>query len=338
MKTTLKKTLCTLTLLAMVLSLAACSTPDNPGSPSASGDTSADTAFPEKALEIIVGYSAGGANHLAAENLTYESQTFFGVPMTITCMPGAASAVANSYVAAAAADGYTLLNGTLSLPISMYMDTVDFQKEDFIGIACFSEVTPCLVVRADLPVNSLKELVDYCSQNPGSLTWGHSGVGSTLHLAGCNMFAKMGILEQVTEVPFSGTNEAVAQVLGGHLDAVLSFPSSVQEQVRAGNLKVLGVSGESRVEEFPDTPTFVEQGYDAVLTSTRGIFVRSDTPSEIVARLEAGFAQIIQSDDFRERAANLGEPPVYMNSADFTKVYYEQCDLIAELIRDLGLD
>jgi len=284
-----------------------------------------------------VGYSAGGANHLAAENLTYEGAEVFGVPVSVTCMPGAASAIGNSYAASQPADGYTLLNGSLSLPISMYMDTVDFAKEDFIGIACFSEVTPCLVVRADLPVNNLAELIEYCKANPGKFTWGHSGVASTLHLAGCNMYAKMGITDLIKEVPFTGTNEAVAQVLGGHLDAVLSFPSTVQEQVRAGNLKVLGVSGSERVAEFADVPTFVEQGFDAVLTSTRGIFVRSDTPADVVATLEAGFEKIIKSDSFRERALNLGEPPVYRNSADFTQMYYDQCDMIAEMIESLGL-
>ena len=293
--------------------------------------------FPDKAIQIIVGYSAGGANHLAAENLTYEAQEAFGVPMSVTCMPGAASAVANTFVANAAADGYTLLNGTLSLPISMYVDSVDFNKDDFIGVACYSNVTPCLVVRADLPVNDLKELVEYCKANPNVFTWGHSGVASTLHLAGCNMLSKMDIMDLVKEVPFSGTNEAVAQVLGGHLDAVLSFPSTVQEQVKAGNLKVLGVSSTERVAEFPDVGTFVEQGYDAVLTSTRGIFVRSDTPAEVVAILEKGLAEIIQSDSFKERAITLGEPPVYMNSADFTQLYYDQCDLIKTMIDDLGL-
>lgn len=299
--------------------------------------TAAAAGYPEKPIEIIVGYSAGGANHLAAENLTYEAADIFGVPVTTNCMPGAASAIASSYVAHAAADGYTLLNGSLSLPISMYMNEVDFKKEDFIGIACFSEITPCLAVSPDLPVNNLEEFVAYVQANPGKFTWGHSGVGSALHLAGCNMFSKMGVLDLLKEVPFTSTNEPVAQVLGGHLDGVLSFPSTIQEHVRAGKLKVLGVSGNTRVAEFPDVPTFVEQGFDAVLTSTRGIFVRSDTAPEIIKTLEDGLAKIIQSDAFRERAINLGEPPVYMNSEDFTKVYYDQCDMIAVLVEELGL-
>jgi tripartite-type tricarboxylate transporter receptor subunit TctC len=311
---------------------------DAPATPAPSTETEKKVDFPKKPLEIIVGYAAGGANHLAAENLKPEAQEFFGVPMTVTAKPGAASAVANSFVAAAAADGYTLLNATLSLPISLYTGTVDFKKEDFVGIAMYSNVTPCMVVRADLPVNTLAELVEYANANPDTFTWGHSGVASTLHLAGCNMLNSMGIYDKVKEMPFTGTNEAVAQVLGGHIDAVLSFPSTVQEQVKAGNLKVLGVSSTERVAEFPDAPTFVEAGYDAVLTSSRGIFVRSDTPQEVLDILEAGFEGIIKSEEFKERAIKLGEPPVYMNSKDFTALYYDQCDKIGDMVEKLGLN
>ncbi len=294
--------------------------------------------FPTKPIEIIVGYSAGGANHLSAENLTFSASDVFGVPVVVTTMPGGSSAVANNYVSISPADGYTLLNGSLSLPISMYVGTVDFSKEDFVAIAMFSEVVPCLVVRASLPVNNLDELVAYCQANPGSFSWGHSGVGSTLHLAGSYMFKSLGIMDLIKEVPFTGTNEAVAQVLGEHIDAVLSFPATVQEQVRAGNLKVLGVSSTERVAEFPDTMTFEEQGYDVLLTSTRGIFARSDTPQEILDVLEDGFRTIIQSEDFMDRAVKLGEPPVYRDSEEATALYLEQCTTIEELIKELGLD
>jgi len=350
MKRTLRLTGVLLAIL-MVFSMAACGGSGTASSgggsaevPAGSADQSASgaepaktTDFPKKPIEIIVGFAAGGANHLAAENLKPEAQEIFGQPMSITCKPGASSAVANSYVAAASADGYTLLNATLSLPISLYTGVVDYKMEDFVGIAMYSDVTPCLVIRADLPVNTLEELITYANENPNSFSWGHSGVASTLHLSGCIMFDEMGIIDIIKEVPFTGTNEAVAQVLGGHIDAVVSFPSTVQEQVKAGNMRVLGVSATKRVEEFPDVPTFQEQGYNATLTSSRGIFARSDTPQEVLDVLEAGFKVIIESEDFKERAITLGEPPIFMNSKDFTALYYEQCETIQAVVEKLGL-
>lgn len=305
--------------------------------PASDAEPAKITGFPKKPIEIVVGFAAGGANHLAAENLTTEAKTTFGQPMRINCKPGAASALANSHVAAAAADGYTLLNATLSLPISLYTGVVDYEMEDFVPIAMYSDVTPCLIVRSGLPVNTAAELVAYAKANPDTFSWGHSGVASTLHLAGSIIFDEMGIIDIVKEVPFTGTNEAVAQVLGGHIDAVISFPSTVQEQVAAGNMRVIGVSSTVRVDEFPDIPTFQEQGFNATLTSSRGIFARSDTPQEILGALEIGFRTIIESEEFKERAITLGEPPVFMNSKDAIALYHEQCSTIQGVVEKLGL-
>ena len=325
MKKTIKRTgIMLLVLIAMVSMIS-------------TGALASAANFPQKPIEIVVGFAAGGANHLAAENLTPEAKEALGQPMSINCKPGAASALANSYVAAAAPDGYTLLNATLSLPISLYTGVVDYKMEDFVAIAMYSDVTPCLVVRADLPVNSLEELIAYANDNPNTFSWGHSGIASTLHLAGCIMFDEMGISSLLKEIPFSGTNEAVAQVLGGHIDAVISFPSTVQEQVKAGNMRVLGAAGPARVEEFPDVPTFQESGFNAALTSSRGIFARSDTPQEILDTLEAGLKVIIESPEFKERAITLGEPPIFMNSVDATALYHDQCATIQAVVERLGL-
>lgn len=310
----------------IVLSLVACST----------AATNPAANYPKKPMEIIVGYSAGGANHLAAENLKPEAQEVFGQPMTVTCKPGAASAVANSYVLAAAADGYTILNGSLSLPITLSTGA-DYKMEDFVGVAMFSDITPCIAVRTDSPFNTIEDLKEYVNANPGTISWGHPGVGAALHVAGSLAFDSLGILDKLREVPFNGTNESVAQLLGGHIDMVMSFPSTIQEQVRGGNAKILAVTGSERVEEFPDAPTMVESGYDAVLTNWRGIFVRSDTPQEIIDVLEAGFAKIIQSDTFRERAEALGEPAVYMNAKEFTALYHEQCETVRAVADRIGL-
>lgn len=305
--------------------------------PHAGAVSVATSDFPIRPLEIIVGYAAGGANHLAAENLKPEAMEVFGQPMKITCKPGAASALANSYVAAAPADGYTLLNGSLSLPISIYAGDANYKMEDFIGVAMFSDVAPCLAVRADSPITSLEELLDYVKKNPGKFSWGHSGVASALHLVGSVMMDEMGIIDKVKEIPFSGTNESVAQLLGGHINAVASFPATIQQQVKAGNIRVLAVSATKRVAEFPEVATFKEQGFNVSLTSSRGIFVRNGTPTEVVAALEAGFKQIIESDAFKARATTLGEPPVFMNSKDFTAMYYKQCSMIQTAMKKVGL-
>jgi len=294
--------------------------------------------YPKKAMELVVGFAAGGGNHLAAENLVADAQSVFGVPVTVTLKPGAGTAVANSYVKAAPADGYTLLNASISLPISLYLGTVDFKKEDFVGIAMFSNIAPCVVVASNFPANNLKELAAYAKANPKKFSWGHSGVAGSLQLAGIDLFDTMGIVGDLTEVPFKSTGEALAGVLGGHITGMVSYPSTVLEQVRAGKLKVLSVGNKDRISEFPNVPTTYEQGFNSGLTSFRGVFVRSDTPKEVIDILEKGFEKIITSESFKKRALELGEPPVYKNAKEMTAIYYDQCEKIAGIIEKLGLN
>lgn len=293
--------------------------------------------FPVKPVEVVVGFAAGGGTHLAAELLTPEATTYLGQPIQVTCKPGAGGAIGATYVAAAKADGYTLLYATMSLPISLYMDSVDFSENDFVGLALASDVAPLLAVRSDAPFNNAKEMKDWIAVNPGKFSWSHPGVGSTLHVLGANMLYALGVTRQVKEVPFKGTNEGISAVLGGHVTAVSSFPATVLEQVRAGKMKVIGVSSSKRIAELPDAPTFIEQGFKATLTSTRGIFAPAKTPKDVLAVLDKTFAKIIQSEDFQKRAIKLGEPVVYADSATFNAMYREQLTMIKDLLKEIGL-
>lgn len=293
--------------------------------------------FPTKPVEVVVGFSAGGGTHLAAELLVPEAPKFLGQPIQITCKPGAGGAIGATSVANSRPDGYTLLYATMSLPISLYMDSVDFEAEDFVGVALASNVAPVLAVRSDAPFNNAKELAGWVKANPGKFSWGHPGVGSTLHVLGASMLFAMDIIEDSIEIPFAGTSESISAVLGGHLGGVSAFPASLIEQVKAGNMKIIGVSSPERIPELPDAPTYIEQGFNATLTSTRGIFAPSDTPTEVLAVLDETFGKIITSADFARRSEALGEPAVYGTAAEFDAMYRGQCVMIQKLLEELGL-
>ena len=339
-------------VFALLLALTGCASGGAPASsPAASAPQSQEAApaqsqeaeplpatdFPTKPVEIMVGFSAGGGTHLAAELLTPEAPNFLGQPIQITCKPGAGGAVGATAVATSKADGYTLLYATMSLPISLYMDSVDFDADDFVGVALASDVAPALAVRADAPFDTAEELVEYAKAHPGEFSWGHPGVGSTLHVLGANMLYAMDIVGDVTEIPFAGTSESISAVLGGHIGGAVCFPASLTEQVKAGELKIIGVSSPERIDDLPDAPTFIEQGYNATLTSTRGIFAPASTPPEVLAVLDEAFEKIITSEDYARRGETLGEPPVYANAADFDKMYREQCEMIEKLLKEIGL-
>jgi len=328
--------------VVLVFALTACSAPA--AEPAATAEqsgtsepSSAPLDFPKKPIELIVGYAAGGGTHLAAELLAPDADKYLGQPLNIVCKPGAGGAVGATYVAKSKPDGYTLLYATVSLPTSLYMSDVEFEQSDFIGVAMCSDIAEVIAVKADAPFNNAKEMVDWAKANPGKLTWGFPGVGSSLHLTGANVMDAMGITDVVKEVPFDGTAESVAGVLGGHITAVSCFPTSISEQVKAGQMKVIGIQAAEKVADWPDFPTFVEQGFDAKLTSWRGVFAPKDTPKEILDYLDKAFGELIATDSYLERATTLGEGRAYKNAAEFTKVYNDSCPTIQAVVEKLGL-
>lgn len=303
-----------------------------------SGDSgSTKLNYPTKPIELVVGMSAGGGTHLAAELLSPEAQNFLGQPLNITCKPGGGGAIGATYVAESAPDGYTLLYATVSLPTSLAMGDVEFAPEDLVGIARCSAIPPVLAVRSDAPYDNVEELVAWISEHPGEFSWAYPGVGSSLHLCGANALNKMGVADDIVGIPFDGTSEGIAAVLGGHVSAVSCFMSSLSEQIAAGEMKVLGVQDTVRLEDYPDIPTFLEQGVDATVTSWRGVFAPAGTPQEILDYLDEAFGQIIQTDSYRQSAIDLGEGVAYLNSTDFTAAYLADCEMVAPLVKELGL-
>jgi len=293
--------------------------------------------YPTKPIELIVGYSAGGGTHLAAELLVPGADKYLGQPIKVTCKPGAGGAIAATYVAKAKPDGYTLMYATLSLPLGPHIAKAGYKVTDFVGIGQCSDISEVLAVKGDAPFNNAKEFVEYAKANPGKLTWGHPGMGSSLYILGADAVFRMGIMDTVKDIPFKGTAQSSAGVLGGHISAVSTFYPAIAENVKSGDMKLLGVSGPERLEEMPDVPTFAEQGYPAMITSWRGVFAHKDTPPEILEYLRDAFEKIIKSPEFADRANKFGEPPRYKSGPDFTKLAYDQDEIMKNLVKELGL-
>lgn len=293
--------------------------------------------FPTKPIEMVVPYAPGGGTHIAAEILVPGAEQFLGQPLQITTKPGAGGAVGATYVVKSKADGYTLLYTTLSLAIAPYLGKVGYDLNDFMGIAQCSDVASVIAVKADSPWNNAKELQEWIKKNPEQFSWAHPGVGSSLHILGANVFHQMGVLKDAKDVPFKGTAPGTAAVLGGHVQAISTFLPAILENVKANELKVIGVCGAERLPELPDVPTFAEQGFPAMSTSWRGVFASKNIPPEILKKLEASFAEIIASPAYKERSDKLGEPLVYKNMEDFTALLNRDSEAMKTLLESMGL-
>lgn len=331
--------------LALALAACASSTPSAPAS-AASSDAGANAPassaapvlnYPTKPIEMIVGFSAGGGTHLAAELLSPDAQKYLGQPLNIVCKPGAGGAIGASYVAKAKPDGYTLLYATFALPASLGLGDADFAPEELVGIAQCSSIAPVIAVKADAPYNNAEELIAWVKANPGKFTWTFPGIGSSLHICGANALYAMGIYDDVISVPYDGTAEGIAAVLGGHVNAISCFPTSLTEQIKAGEMKVIGLQAEERSDMFPEFSTFKEQGFDATTTSWRGVFAPAKTSPEILEYLDSKFAELIASDTYYDRAMALGEGRAYLDGVAFTDLYIKDCVVVKPLLEKLGL-
>ena len=188
-------------------------------------------------------------------------------------------------------------------------------------------------VKADAPWNTLEEFVAYARKNPGAIKIGHSGTGMLWHLAAATLALNTGT--EYTYVPFNGAADAIANVLGKNIDAVTVSGAEVSAQVRAGEMKILAVFGEKRMDIFPETPTAREQGFDIVVNTFRGLGGPVDIPEDRVAILHEGFKKMMEEPEFVKVISNMGLGIDYRNTADYYKLTDETAKTLAPVLESL---
>jgi tripartite-type tricarboxylate transporter receptor subunit TctC len=218
-------------------------------------------AYPSKPIRLIVGFAPGGGTDIVARAIAPKMSEILGQSVIIENKSGAAGTIGADLVAKSNPDGYTLLMGhSNSNAISPFVLTnVPYNPAtDFTPITYLGYVPNVLVVKSSLPVNSVAQLISLAKQNPGQMTYGSSGIGSTQHLAGA-LFSKIAGI-QMNHVPYKGSGQAIVDLLGGQITMNFdTLPPNLQ-QIRQGNLKALAISTPKRLSLLPNVPTFAEVG------------------------------------------------------------------------------
>ena len=221
----------------------------------------AQQAFPTKPIRLIVGFAPGGGTDIVARAIAPKMGEILGQSVIIENKSGAAGTIGADLVAKSSPDGYTLLmghsNSNANSPFVLknvpYNPATDFTPITYLGY-----VPNVLVVKSSLPVNSVAQLISLAKQNPGQMTYGSSGIGSTQHLAGA-LFSKIAGV-QMNHVPYKGSGQAIVDLLGGQITMNFdTLPPNLQ-QIRQGNLKALAISTPKRLALLPNVPTFNEVG------------------------------------------------------------------------------
>lgn len=254
-----------------------------------SGAVAAQAAdYPAKPVNLIVGYSAGGATDRVARIIAKELTEQTGQPFVVENRPGANSNIAAANVAGADPDGYTIFVGSVANTISrsLYSNLQYDLLKDLSPIVLLTTISNILVVNPNLPVNTVQEYIDYAKANPGKLTCASSGVGSSIHLS-CELF-KMKTGTDILHIPYKGSAPAVTDLLGGQVDSMFDNLPSAIPQVRAGKLKALAVTAPNEVPFAPGVPTVSESGVeDFSVTSWFGFYAPTGTPKAIIDKLNA---------------------------------------------------
>lgn len=295
--------------------------------------------YPEKPITVIVPYAAGGSSDLLARALEKTAQKHLGNSLIVTNMPGGAATIAMNELAGAKPDGYTIgIVGSGVILQPLYGQTryhYPTALEPLVNVTSSSVV---VAVLADKPWKDLKDLVSFAKEHPGEIKVGHSGLGTPVHIVEEAFAQEAGIV--IKQVPFKGDTEAVAALLGGHVQLIGAYtPATLKEHVKSGTVRILGVAEKNRltIPGFENIPTFKEQGIEVDFNFWNGIAAPKGLPAAEKARLTAGLKEMINDPDFKKSMEELGMSVQYMEPEKFAEKWAQDNSRLTKIIRETGI-
>ena len=280
------------------------------------GSATAQTAYPSKTVTMVVPTAAGGTTDLSARMLAQALGPVLGQTVVVDNKGGGNGNIAASIVKRAEADGYTLLMQYSGYHVISPHITKQKQWDqgDFQPVANVISAPQIIVVRADLPVKTLPELIAYAKANPGKLNYASSGNGSLQHVTGAMLEQQGGI--KMVHVPYKGTGPALQDLLGGQVDLTFGTAPPFMPHIASGKLRVLAVTGKQRLPSLPDVPTTAEAGYHKVdATSWFAVCAPAGVSKAVVDKLTADIRTVVQSPTFQQKAQEQGATADYQTPA-----------------------
>ena len=298
----------------------------------------ADGDYPNKPIQIIVGWTAGAAEDMRARALAPKLGEVLGQPCVVVNKPGASAALSLALIAKSKPDGYTLASSSMSPVLFVpHMQKVEYNPlTDFTYVAGTAVQPYGIVVRSDAPWKTLEELIDYVKNNPGKIKYGSTGLGSAGHVYMEVLGKSRGL--QWVHIPFKGDAPCVTALLGGHIPAAV-LASSLVPHAKAGKFRILAVLAENRLLVFPQVPTLKELGFtfDLRVNEVLGFCGPKGLPPDVLQKLEKAFKQAVESPENKQVMEQLENEPRFRDSQTFTKLIHELYPRIGQMIRQVGI-
>jgi tripartite-type tricarboxylate transporter receptor subunit TctC len=279
----------------------------------------AQEAYPSRPITLIVPFGAGGALDLLARILADGLRNELGQPVIVDDKPGANGLLGMRLAAAAPPDGYTLILSSESNHIILPLVAPRFPLDvfrDFVPISQSGQFQHTLIVKSEMPVKSVRQLIAYLTVNPGKLSFGSSGAGTAAHIVG--EYLSNETQSQMVHVPYRSSPAALNDLLAGNLDLNIQSMPAIRSYLDNPRLRILAVLSATRLKELPDVPTLAESGFaDFVYSSWMGVFAPAALPSAIRDRLSAALVKIGKDPAIQARIRNVGTEPVGSDAAAF---------------------
>jgi len=275
--------------------------------------------YPERNITVIVPFPAGGASDMTARLVSGKLSERVKQPVVIDNRAGANGAIGSVALKQAAADGYTLLIGSIgvfAINPALFKDLRYDPQKDFDLLSVAVRTPNVLVANPGFPANNVRELIEQLRKNPGKVTFASSGTGSSDHLTAALFWQKSGTTG--LHVPYRGGGPAINDLIAGHANVSFQNLGAIAEQVKGGRLKALAVTSSKRVGALPDVPTMAEAGIkDLEVYSWQAAAAPKGLPAAIKAKLEAELAASVQSPDVKAKFEAVGFDVVANNSSQF---------------------
>jgi tripartite-type tricarboxylate transporter receptor subunit TctC len=296
--------------------------------------------FPSKPVRVIMPFPPGGPSDVMMRAIAQELSERWKQPVLVDNKPGANTIIGAELASKLPPDGHNLFYATaaaLSISPVLYNKIPYDAERDFVPVTQLAASTNFLMVSAQLPVTTLRELVQYARANPGRVDYGSFGVGSTAHLDMVGFERAAGV--KLNHIPYKGAAQVVPELIQGRVGAFFtSVGTLLVPAIREGKVRVLAVAEPARSDQFPEVPTFVEQGVSFVSSTWLGLVAPAGTPPEIVARIAADVARVLGDPAFESKHVRAqGLRAVGSTPAQFGEYLKQNRAYWADVVRASGV-
>ena len=317
-------------LLCMVMVVSGCNMRSN--------ESMVVEKYPVKPINVIVPFAAGGITDMVARMLEKSAQQHLGQPLVVVNKPGGAATIGMNELAGASPDGYTIGIVPMSVMLQPLYGPTRYHYPTALDPLAKVVSAPAIIgIRTDQPWQNLNELVEYAKKHPGEIKFGHSGLGASSHITGETFAQEAGI--DIIQVPFKGDSESLAALLGGHIQVIVTTPSTIKEHVKSGTIRLLGVAEEKHltIPGFENVPTLKEQGFNVAFSFWNGIAAPKGLPVAEKAKLAAGLKVMINDPAFKKDMADIGMVVEYLGPDDFSNEWIKDNAKLMKIVKETGI-